>query len=127
MISPGGKYAAYQSDESGRMEIYVRPFPEGSGKWLVSRNGGTYPYWSADGSELFYSEERAIVAVRVSTVAGPTFGDPQRLFEFPTLIGSYAAFPDGRKFIMFRGGATQTGNTVRIVENWDAPFRGGQQ
>ncbi len=125
-ISPDGKYAAYQSDESGRFEIYVRPFPEGSGKWLVSNNGGTLPYWSADGNELFYREDRAIVAVRVSMGNEPTFGQPQQLFELPAPIGNYAAFPDGQRFLMFRPDISQ-GNTVRIVENWGAPFRGGKQ
>jgi serine/threonine protein kinase len=123
MISPDGKYAAYQSDESGRLEIYVRPFPEGSGKWLVSSDGGTLPYWSADGNELFYAQGRAIVAVRVSKGDELTFGEPQRLFESQTQIGNYAAFPDGQRFIMFRGTDLSTGNTVRIVENWDAPSR----
>ena len=105
----------------------MRPFPEGSGKWLVSSDGGTLPYWSADGSELFYSEGRAIVAVRVSAGDELTFGEPQRLFESQTQIGNYAAFPDGQRFIMFRGGAVTTADTVRIVENWDAPFRSGEQ
>jgi serine/threonine-protein kinase len=126
-ISPDGKYAAYQSDESGQWEIYVRPFPEGSGKWLVSSNGGSNPYWPADGNEIFYAEDRAIMAVRVSTGNEPTFGEPQRLFELPAPIGNYAAFPDGQRFIMFRGTDLSTGNTIRIVENWDAPFRGGGQ
>ncbi len=126
-ISPDGKYAAYQSDESGQWEIYVRPFPEGSGKWLVSSNGGSNPYWPADGNEIFYAKDRAIMAVRVSTGNEPTFGEPQRLFELPTPIGNYAAFPDGKRFIMFRGTDLSTGNTIRIVENWDAPFRGGGQ
>jgi hypothetical protein len=109
MISPDGKYAAYQSNESGRLDIYVRPFPEGSGKWLVSSNGGTLPYWSADGNELFYAQGRAIVAVRVSKGDELTFGEPQRLFESQTQIGNYAAFPDGQRFIMFRGTDLSTG------------------
>jgi hypothetical protein len=105
----------------------MRPFPEGSGKWLVSSDGGTLPYWSADGNELFYAQGRAIVAVRVSKGDELTFGEPQRLFESQTQIGNYAAFPDGRRFIMFRGTDLSTGNTVRIVENWDAPFRDREQ
>ena len=105
----------------------MRPFPEGSGKWLVSSNGGSNPYWPADGNEIFYAEDRAVMAVRVSTGNEPTFGEPQRLFELPTPIGNYAAFPDGQRFIMFRGLDLSTSNTIRIVENWDAPFRGARQ
>ena len=58
----------------------------------------------ADGSEIFYAEDRAIVAVRVSRGNELTFGEPQRLFESPAQIGAYAAFPDGQRFIMFRRG-----------------------
>ncbi len=121
-ISPNGRYAVYQSDESGQFEIYVRPFPEGSAKWLVSNNGGVLPYWSEDGDELFYREERAVIAVPVTTGDEPTFGQPQTLFELDAPIGNFAAFPDGERFIMFSRDLSQ-GNTVRVVQNWDAPFR----
>jgi hypothetical protein len=67
------------------------------------------------------------VAVRVSKGDELTFGEPQLLFESQTQIGNHAAFPDGQRFIMFRGGPVTTADTVHIVENWDVPFRGRQQ
>jgi hypothetical protein len=53
-ISPAGKYVAYQSDESGNYQVYVRPFPTGEGRWMISTNGGATPKWSPKGDELFY-------------------------------------------------------------------------
>ena len=54
-LSPDGRWLAYSSDESGRQEIYVRPFPNtGDAKWQVSTNGGYFPMWAHSGGELFY-------------------------------------------------------------------------
>lgn len=56
-FSPDGRFVAYQSSESGRNEVYVRPFPGPGGRWLISTDSGTAPVWSADGKELFYRRE----------------------------------------------------------------------
>ena len=53
-FSPDGKWIAYESNASGRTEVYVRAFPVSSGQWQVSNQGGTRPKWRADGKELFY-------------------------------------------------------------------------
>ena len=79
-LSPDGNFVAYQSDESGRFEVYVRPFPEGDGKWPVSRSGGEDPRWSRDGKELFYVEGDTLVAVAVETTPGFSAGEASRLF-----------------------------------------------
>ncbi len=81
-ISPDGRYMAYQSDESGKGEIYVRSFPDvNKGKWQVSSGGGNSPLWSPDGQELFYRSGDATMAVDVETE--PTFkrGNPKVLFK----------------------------------------------
>ena len=69
-FSPDGRYVAYMSNESGRFEVYVRPFPAGDGKWTLSTSGGALPRWSRRGDELFYVEGNALMAVPVSTRAG---------------------------------------------------------
>jgi len=85
-ISPNGKWIVYTSNEAGRNEIYVRPFPTGEGKWQISSKGGFYPKWRRDGKELFYMETgvspRNMISVKVNP-AGPTFeyGDPAVLFD----------------------------------------------
>jgi serine/threonine protein kinase/Tol biopolymer transport system component len=82
-LSPAGGYLAYDSDESGRHEIYVRQFPDGAGKWQVSVNGGAQPRWRHDGKELYFVEGDALKAVSVSTEQGFALGQPQVLFEAP--------------------------------------------
>ena len=130
-ISPNGRYAAYKSNEAGRAEIYVRPFPEGSAKWQVSTNGGSAPRWAADGTQLFYTEGSALMAVDVSTSGDFTATRPQPLFATPNLLGGlqrhhYDVLPDGQRFVMIdRPDAGR--HTVRIVEHWDAPLRAREQ
>jgi serine/threonine-protein kinase len=126
-ISPNGRYIAYRSNESGQHQIYVRPFPEPSARWQVSTNGGAAPRWSADGTQLFYTQESALIAVDVSTSDAFTAGRPQQLFETPNLDGGlqihpYDVIPGGQRFVMIdRGDGSQ--DTIRIVQNWDAPLR----
>ena len=110
-ISPDGRYVAYQSDESGKGEIYVRSFPDvNKGKWQVSSNGGNSPLWSPDGRELFYRSGDATMAVEVQT--DPTFkhGNPKILFKWmysSSTIGNitftpWDISPNGKKFLMIK-------------------------
>jgi Tol biopolymer transport system component len=81
-LSPDGRWIAYQSNESGRNEIYVQPFPGPGGKWQVSTGGGIQPQWRGDGKELFYLDPvQSVMAVPVA--AGATFesGNPTALFR----------------------------------------------
>lgn len=81
-FSPGdGRFIAYVSDESGRAEIYVRPFPEKAPKIQVSFNGGRWPRWSPDGSELFFvAPDNSVQVVPVQKAKTLTFGETRRLF-----------------------------------------------
>jgi serine/threonine-protein kinase len=71
-FSSDGRWVAYHSTESGRVEVYVRPFPSGGGKWQISTDGGGYPVWSADGTRLYYTNDDTLMAVDVSS-EGATF------------------------------------------------------
>ena len=134
-FSPDGRYLAYVSDESGRREVYVRPFPEGSGKWQVSVNGGMHPGWRHDGGELFYVEESTLMAVSVSTDQGFILGQPQRLFESEDLVANvfgrkpYDVSADGKRFLTIAPAEDE--NTappvIRVVENWYEEFRDREQ
>ncbi len=109
-ISPDGKWVAYQSNESRDWEIYVTTFPGASGKWQVSRGGGTEPRWRGDGKEMFYvGPHGELTAVEVN--AGGTFsaGMPVKLFPFhgramisSTDLSAYDVTKDGKKFIVNR-------------------------
>ncbi len=107
-LSPDGRWLAYASDETGRMEVYVVPFPNSDdGKWSVSTTGGETPRWSPTGRELFYTAGDAMVAVEVTT--SPTFSvvASRELFvderySMGGLHPPYDIAPDGRRFLMIR-------------------------
>jgi Tol biopolymer transport system component len=129
-ISPNGRYIAYVSNELGSQQIYVRSFPDTTSKWQISIDGGWAPRWSADGTQLFYKRDSALFAVDVSTSGGFTAGRPRQLFETPNLIGGvqlhqYDVFPDGQRFVMID--RAEPRDTIRIVQNWAAPFRGSEK
>ena len=136
VFSPDGRYVAYCSNESGRQEVYVRPFPEGGGFWQVSTDGGCQPQWSGDGSELFYVQGTVLMAAEVSTKASFRRGSVRRLFEHPDLSRGVGAFPkgydvspDGERFVVIE--STEEGRddppaSVHVVQNWFAEFQDRQ-
>ncbi len=83
VFSPDGRWVAYQTDTSGQAEIYVEPFPGSGPRTLVSTDGGTGPVWSPRGDELFYRQNRALMAVPVKTDGGFEAGRPVLLFDGP--------------------------------------------
>jgi hypothetical protein len=102
-FSPDGKWVAYMSTESGRSEVYLRPFPGPGGQWQVSSAGGTSARWSADGRELFYiGLDSTFMAVPIAFGAGgPEPGKPVALFQPPVVSSSttrpqYDVAKDGR-------------------------------
>ena len=131
-LSPDGKWLAYESNESGTEEVYVRPFPDTeAGKWQVSTNGGTGPVWAHSGRELFYVKPppggRTMMVAAVETE--PTFSVGERRALFPLggeywLSAQYAAYdvaPDDEHFFLVRSRAPDdergTGGLI-IVDNW---------
>ncbi len=101
-FSPNGRWVAYQSDETGEFEIYVRRFPGGGGVRQVSTGGGSYPVWNPNGKELFYRSGDKMMAVAVETEGNLVLGSPGVLFERryrETLFSTFAVTPDGRRFI----------------------------
>ena len=100
-FSPDGRYIAYMSAESGRMEVYVQEFPEPRNKWQVSTSGGNEPFWRADGRELFYRSVSRVMAVPVQTGETFTVGTPVQLFETRfaavTVRAHYRPTPDGQR------------------------------
>jgi Tol biopolymer transport system component/predicted Ser/Thr protein kinase len=124
-FSPDGRWIAYQSDESGRSEIYVRPFPGPGGKWQVSPNGGEEPHWSGNGREIFYLDAaQNIVAVPVEIGTGFRAGVPDVLFEarlFPALQRNrFLASADGQRFLTLSPMESQSNPPTTVVLNWNA-------
>ena len=147
-ISPDGRYLAYASNESGQMEVYVRPFPDvDKDRWQVSTNGGESPRWSLDGRELYYITYPAsiakstagsmakvvleyllpkVMAVKVETE--PIFkpGKPEILFQGPySTRRGWDIDPDGKRFLMIKPrimagseSASEIPRKISIVLNW---------
>lgn len=123
-LSPDGRWLAYASDESGRQEIYVRPFPDiNAGRWQVSTGGGMQPLWARSGQELFYRDGGAVMAVPVEMDPSFAVGYPQVLFQGPYATGSdsrsYDVSPDGGRFLMIKEARdTPTSAQIIVVLNW---------
>ena len=119
--SPNGRWLAYVSDESGRDEIYVQPYPEAGRRWTISTSGGRAPLWSQQGDELYYRHENRVMVVPVET--DPTFsnGVPRMLFEGSYLRSDrfgmpyYDVSPDGQRFLMLTS-PSKAG--LHVVLNW---------
>jgi serine/threonine-protein kinase len=124
-ISPDGMSLAYQSDESGRNEIYVRSFPGSGGKWQISTEGGTEPVWARSRRELFYRNGAKMMAVEITPGQSFKAGTPQLLFEgtYETRPGvtepNYDVSPDGQRFLMIKPSAqTEGAAQIHVVINW---------
>jgi dipeptidyl aminopeptidase/acylaminoacyl peptidase len=123
-FSPDGRWLAYASDESGRFEIYVQPFPGLGQKWQVSTGGGAYPRWRRDGKEIFFLKlpEKTLMAAEVKP--GSTFAVGEQKALFQTQIKrvdfgtQYDVSPDGSRFLintLVDEGKTEA---LTVVQNW---------
>jgi Tol biopolymer transport system component/predicted Ser/Thr protein kinase len=124
-LSPDGGYVAYQSNESGRPEVYVQSFPGPGGKWQVSTSGGLEPKWRADGKELYYrAPDQKLMAVEIQAGSGFSAGVPQALFagHFETGIARnrYLPTPDGRRFLAVAPLGRESMTPTTVVLNWSA-------
>jgi len=130
-LSPDGRWMAYESNESGQFEVYVRPFPDVTGgRWQVSSGGGGWPLWSPVGEQLFYVGSEGMMAVPVETEPTFTQGTVDLLFDLsPYWSPSGGATnrridisPEGDRFLMLKagGGSDETTETrsIIIVLNW---------
>jgi Tol biopolymer transport system component len=129
-LAPSGRLFAYQSDETGRGEVFVSDFPTAARKWQVSRAGGSLPSWRSDGRELYFLDDEGALAVAVSERGGSLeVGAPERLpfprraFGFDALvrgsgIGTALRSPDGRRFLLLRYDSEDVVEPVRLVRSW---------
>ena len=124
---PSPRWVAYQSDESGRQEIYIAAFPEPRGKFRISPRGGSYPAWGPDGRGLYYeSSDNKLVAVSLKFGAASVEASaPRELFALPPSRGSppYDITPDGKRFLVRVEVQNDPGLT--LVTNWPALIRKG--
>jgi serine/threonine-protein kinase len=124
-FSPDGRWLAYVSNESGRDEIYVQPYPGPGGKWEISTDGGTEPVWNRNGRELFYRNAGKMMAADIATQPNFTVGKPRMLFDGQYVPAggtspNYDVSPDGERFLMVKPAEqTEAAPTqINVVLNW---------
>jgi Tol biopolymer transport system component len=129
-LSPDGRWVVYQGNESGQLNVYVRPFPNANaGKWQISTSGGLKPAWSKTGREVFYVDVNAHTLMAVPVQTTPTFsaGTPVKVIDAKFFDGgpgrTYDVSRDGKRFLVITNPlAAQTSTaapaTMVLVVNW---------
>ena len=117
--SPDARWVAYQSDVSGRAEVYIRPLGATGREQQISTAGGTGPWWSPSGRELYYVNGRSeLVEVQADSHGSPV-GQPERvLFPLGDLIWARMVLPGGQGFVMIRHRTTVVPGDLTLVRNW---------
>ena len=123
-FSPDGRWIAYVSNESGKEEVYVVPFPGPGGKWQISTAGGRAPHWTRGGREIVYQAPGDVI-MAAEVRAEPTFqtGIPKALFQAdlrPPPGGQFDVTPDGERFLVNLKPADEISDPVTLVQNWAA-------
>ena len=127
-LSPDEQWIAYESDEDGDLDVYVRPFPDiDNGKWKVSTDGGASPLWSPDGTELYYLYGDTMMAASITTEPSFNAGNPIDLFEGRyfgvPVFKNFDLSPDGTRFLMMKQSGNQSDDSLAplglvVVFNW---------
>ncbi len=123
-FSPDGRWLAYASDESGRYEIYVQPYPGPGGKWQISTEGGREPIWNRNGRELFYRNGNKMMSADIATRPSFAAGTPKMLFEgqyqlLELSTPNYDVSPDGQRFLMLKPAEqAESATQINVVLNW---------
>lgn len=121
MISPDGRWLAYESNESGRNEVYVQSFPSATGKWQVSMGGGDRPVWSRRAQQLFYRNTEGIMVTRYSVRGGAFAANKTQLWVAKKDLGMYFDLaPDGKRFVIVQADESQNRGPeqVMLLENF---------
>ena len=117
-LSPNGKWLAYQSTESGQLEVYVTSFPTPTGKWQVSSGGGAFPVWSPDGKELYYAGGNKLRAVEITNAEQFSLGPTHDLFPLDANLQQFEVAPDGKRFLIQRAGPGAS-PPISLVLHWE--------
>ncbi len=127
VLDPGGEWVAYTSDEPGRYEVFVEPYPRTGQRWQVSTDGGEEPYWAADGSVLYYRSGTRLMSVPILPGSEFRVGVPEVFVQKERWLNvggrSYLVSPDGARALMILGPEERTADRLHVVENWFRELR----
>ncbi|HUD70909.1 MAG TPA: hypothetical protein VMQ62_03005, partial [Dongiaceae bacterium] len=127
-VSPDGRWLAYSSNETGRVQVYVTAFPTGAGKWLVSEQAGDIPAWRRDGREIYFASASDLMAAEVTAVGGQfSVGPPRVVAQLGNAIASgrvYDAMPDGSRFVAPIV-SSDSAAPIQLLINWPGALKLG--
>jgi Tol biopolymer transport system component len=121
VFSPDGHWVAYESNQSGGVEVYVQPFPGPGPREQISTEQGESPVWSRNGRELFYVSRNKLMAVTITTKPALTASKPQQLFEADGISQGrfgYDVDPDGKHFLTIKSEQDLYATQINVVVNW---------
>ncbi len=127
-ISPDGRWAAFRSNQSGKSEIYVQPFPHPGRQWQVSTSGGIDPHWSPKGNEIFYvAADGELARVEVKPGAGFDAGIPEFLFPIPlapqVTRNRFLVSNDAQRFLVVAPAGAGQSRPMTVVVGWDVRLK----
>jgi Tol biopolymer transport system component len=127
VFSPSGRFIAYSSNESGRSEVYVQPFPLTGAKWVISAGGGDLPLWRGDGKELFYlTGDGKVMSAQINSEGAFDSVVTKQLFQADVKRAPgypYAVAPDGSRFLINTPAEAGNPAPMTIVLNWPATLK----
>jgi serine/threonine protein kinase len=123
VLSPNGKWLAYESDESGRFEVYVTAFPDPGGKWQVSNGGGSSPSWSADGKQIYYENGDKLMLVPVQNAETFQFGAPAALPIHLNEFDALGSVAPGERFPALKPLSGGQSTPQEVILHWTATLK----
>jgi dipeptidyl aminopeptidase/acylaminoacyl peptidase len=122
-FSPDGQWIAYASDQSGRTEIYMRPYPGPGQEVTISADGGNEPIWVRKTGELFYRRGDAVMVVGITTTPTVSVGKPRMVVEHPYIrsgafFQNYSVSPDGQRLLMIKATRREAPTRLHVILNW---------
>ena len=129
-ISPDNRWVAYVGDETGTLEVYLRPFPAADRRFKVSASGGRGVRWGRDGRKLYYVAGQTLFEVAVELGHEPRIGEPKAVLDWPGIAvytnrSAYSAFDvsaDGQRFVTLEP-LPDREPKIRLIQNWYEEFR----